>query len=446
MSDMARECGKVLGPVRARRTDVSIAAHAMRSSLDSLTGHKASFYHLAVGCVAAMAAAAAVPRSSAVSVLCGVVALAAFVSSPQLASALVSLASNRRSADIRRRVAARERRKRQWIAAGTPNGELDSSSASPRFAPSATAAVLAHLDEHGYAVVAGVARPHEVETAKQLLWNFLSSAAGMRRDEPETWTNGRFVAVGDPTNGIVGGNGFGQSRFCWFLRTLPLVKRVFSQIWGTDDLISSFDGGNVFRPYRCGDDRRSKRTNGGWWHVDQGRRRTGRHAVQGLVSLYDATASTGGLCVVPGSHRAHGELLSYAAMNDADYVVVPEPAINPALRGARLVTCKAGDLVLWDSRTIHCNTPAPAPDSRATDEGARELLRAVGYVCMTPRRWASAEAVRLRRRAFAAGVGSSHWPHDFRPSAPLEWLEGLDEASVSLALRQAEERVRELVG
>ena len=30
--------------------------------------------------------------------------------------------------------------------------------------------------------------------------------------------------------------------------------------------------------------------------------------VQGLVSLLDATDQTGGLCVIPGSHKHHDEL------------------------------------------------------------------------------------------------------------------------------------------
>jgi len=185
--------------------------------------------------------------------------------------------------------------------------------------------------------------------------------------------------------------------------------------------------------------------------VDQGRLKLGKHAVQGLVSLYDASSRTGGLCVVPGSHRAHRDLVSYAAMNDADYVAVPEPNFNPAVRGARLVSCNAGDLVLWDSRTVHCNTPSPDPQPSANDGAPEqdhcELLRAVGYVCMTPRRWASQDTLRMRRRAFAAKVGSTHWPHEFKPLANLECLKHVSEAQVARALEdECNPRVVELIG
>ena len=52
--------------------------------------------------------------------------------------------------------------------------------------------------------------------------------------------------------------------------------------------------------------------------------------------------------------------------------------------------CKAGDLVLWDSRTIHCNSPALKPPTTALGYRDDELLRAVVYTCMTPQHMATA--------------------------------------------------------
>jgi hypothetical protein len=49
----------------------------------------------------------------------------------------------------------------------------------------------------------------------------------------------------------------------------------------------------------------------------------------------------------------------------------------------KLVHCRAGDLVLWDSRTIHCNSPATAIEERKKDEPV-DLLRIVAYVSMSP--------------------------------------------------------------
>uniref|UniRef100_A0A7S3EZG5 Phytanoyl-CoA dioxygenase n=1 Tax=Haptolina ericina TaxID=156174 RepID=A0A7S3EZG5_9EUKA len=354
-------------------------------------------------------------------------------------NALASWRYARRQADIKRRVTERDRRVARWRAESLMPAALDCS-ACPRF-NATDPAMLAHLEQHGFAIVREVASAAEVAHAKSLLWEFLEEQAGMQRADARTWTNANFLSVGDPVNGIVSGNGFGHSRFCWFLRTLPMVRCAFEHIWCTTDLITSFDGGNIFRPSGHG---RSHRTNGGWWHVDQGRQKTGLHAVQGFVTLYDASSTTGGLCVVPGSHQVHADLMSYAAMNDQDYVAVPEPTINPTVRSGKLVSCKAGDLVLWDSRCIHCNTPRT--EARLEEQASDELLRAVGYICLTPRRLASRYMLRMRRRAFAAGIGSSHWPHEFVPNAPSGCLERLDDAQVEQVLALADPAARALVG
>lgn len=113
-----------------------------------------------------------------------------------------------------------------------------------------------------------VADVNEIEHAKDLLWEFLQDNAGMHRNDPKTWTNDNFSKIGSPTNGILFGNGFGQSDFQWYLRTLAQVKQSFAHIYGTalyspriymylstgnvtgtSELICSFDGGNVFRPW-----------------------------------------------------------------------------------------------------------------------------------------------------------------------------------------------------
>ena len=131
-----------------------------------------------------------------------------------------------------------------------------------------------------------------------------------------------------------------------------------------------------------------------------------------------------------------------------DFVAVPEPLINPVLRNGILVTCKAGDLVLWDSRTMHCNTPAIEPPSAANGYSESELLRAVVYVCMTPRRFASASTLSQRRRAALVGLGTTHWPHEFYPVADPACLNGVDEAALDEAARcgRISRERRDLIG
>jgi len=285
----------------------------------------------------------------------------------------------------------------------TPEEELKmlDTSPAPRFAVD-DPAWLVHLDREGFAVVAAVANDEELSQAENLLWEFLEKHTPWRRRANETWTDDGFESIGSVQNGLVNGAGMGHSDFLWHLRTLPKVRKAFEAIWNTTELIVSFDGANVFRPWHHG----FRKTVGGWWHVDQGKAKEGRHAVQGFVSLFPADGRTGGLTVVQRSHSRFAEVVEDQQNPNVDYCTVQpySPVLQELPR--RLVTCQAGDLVLWDSRTVHANAPAPEEPIASADK----LLRAVGYVCMTPASFAPADVRKGRRTAYEYRVSTSHWP------------------------------------
>jgi hypothetical protein len=147
---------------------------------------------------------------------------------------------------------------------------------------------------------------------------------------------------------------------------------------------------------------------------------TEKECVQGMVSLFDQTESTGGLVVVPDSHhlftaiterhasRARGHLVRLTGGWDDELLADTRPII---------VGCKAGDLILWDSRTVHCNSPALLKPN-VPAEGEVDLLRAVAYVCMVPRSKADRDVLRHRSQAVAGRITTSHWPQFFLPNHP----------------------------
>eukprot|EP01006_Ploeotia_vitrea_P009260 TRINITY_DN21765_c0_g1_i1.p1 TRINITY_DN21765_c0_g1~~TRINITY_DN21765_c0_g1_i1.p1 ORF type:complete len:326 (-),score=26.26 TRINITY_DN21765_c0_g1_i1:71-1048(-) len=280
------------------------------------------------------------------------------------------------------------------------------------------------LADNGYVVFGGVLSQDEICHAKNLLWKHLENEidedSEISRSDPTTWEPS-WDWPGDPQTGIIGHFGFGQSEFLWYLRGNKHVRNVFSQIWDTSDLITSFDGGNVFRPWAHN---KRLKTHGSWFHVDQNvTKAPDRESVQGLVTLYDATPDTGGLTVLPRSH------LQFKEFSERQDVVPQQPDFvmlgygDPVFTEcpAKLVTCKAGDLCLWDSRTVHCNSPGgtyPKNDNNTSTERTGpgvappgELLRAVGYVCMTPRSFATPQVLARRQQLFEKGATTSHWPH-----------------------------------
>lgn len=281
-----------------------------------------------------------------------------------------------------------------------------------------------YLEENGYVVFKEVATEEEIKKGRSLAWDFLEGLkTGIKREDPKTYDQGWPDPFG---KGIVAGDGVGQSEFLWFCRGLPKVQKIYSTIWETDSLITSFDGFCIMRPFEYNSKWKTK--DGKWYHLDQnGWYKPDRICVQGLLNFYEAGLEDGGLVVVPKSHtifssifksrpklRNTGDFIPLTFDRDfwtKDYKDANLKAIKPC--------AKPGDFLLWDSRTIHCNTPATK--ERPLPQNKGEILpprRLVAYVCMTPS-WRLNESIKSARiNAYRLGLTTSHWPEDcLTPSA-----------------------------
>ena len=147
-----------------------------------------------------------------------------------------------------------------------------------------------HLEENGYVVFKNVIPTEsQIDYIKNDIWSWLEQLnfphnKKIDRNDPETWHDGNWPS--DPDTGIVFGFGVGQTEFMWKCRSFPKVKKAFSTIWNTDDLITSFDGCNLYRPWKY---YKRWKTKGKWWHLDQNARRTesrGKQSIQGRFSFF----------------------------------------------------------------------------------------------------------------------------------------------------------------
>ncbi|CAF0891011.1 unnamed protein product [Rotaria sordida] len=264
------------------------------------------------------------------------------------------------------------------------NTQIDYTTPTPRFSVTNDNTLkngLAYLMENGYAVISDIMNQDEIIENKNLLWKFIENVSNgtIRRDDPETWSNGW---PSFSTHGVIAGHGIGQSDFLWNVRSNRKVKKVFTDMWNDQQLVVSFDGCGIFRDWRYNP---IWKTTGGWNHVDQNPKvKPDRCCVQGLISLTDQNEKTGGLIVYPRTHLRFTEL-SDVTKNSNDFVKVSDdhPIMNQGKTLGKLVHCRAGDLIVWDSRTVHCNSPAIAPEERNKDEPV-DLLRIVAYVSMSP--------------------------------------------------------------
>jgi hypothetical protein len=221
---------------------------------------------------------------------------------------------------------------------------------------------------------------------------------------------------------VVTSRGIGQSSFLWYLRGIPSVKKAFETIWETSHLLVSFDGCGIFRPPEYDE---NWMTEGGWYHIDQNVvKRVGRHSVQGFVNLIESGPDDGGLVVWPKSFsliqdhfarrrdldKKKGDFVSLRA-GDPFWKEAEEKKLRPIK-----INLDAGDLVMWDSRTVHCNCPAKIDEKKKREEVSDwNLRRLVAYICMTPASMVKDEQILNNRiNAVLNGVTTNHWPHEYK--------------------------------
>ena len=325
-----------------------------------------------------------------------------------------------------------------------------------------------YLSTNGFVVIAAAMPPLAVREARQLMWTDIDRLWPTARERSAHENEGGTPALklalpselstvphwmnvkGISKPGIV--PQLAQSAGAWAVRGAPLVRKAFAKIWNCQesDLITSMDCVILWRPW--GRDPENFRqpapprphTEG--MHLDQNPfTKPHLDTVQGMVPLRPVTDATGGLAVVPGSHRpeVHDALkqrhphLKYAG----DWCPLPrhEPLCRSEAR--LLVKANPGDLILWDARTVHggvvghgcvpsCRGTGIDPGERIVDSCINEaptrertererwrawkqdFVRMSVTVAMTERSRASADVLRLRREGFEAGISFNHTPHE----------------------------------
>jgi len=262
----------------------------------------------------------------------------------------------------------------------------------------------------GYCLLKSVASSEEVKLARDLLWQWLENqGTGIERSDPSTWTDEAWPK-GYKRYGTLKDEGAVHMPVNWYLRSLPGVREAFSNIYNTDDLIASFDGMIVWRPWWDMEDPGDRLPNSSGLHIDQNPfAKPGFQCVQGMLPLYPVNESVGGTVLVPRSHydeeqeRLKKEHPSWGKEVNLkrDYCVIkPKYKLQEK---AKLVLAEPGDLLLWDSRLVHAGSVGPGG-------GDVELARASFCVCLGPREKADRHVLERRKEALELGGHFSHWP------------------------------------
>jgi hypothetical protein len=171
----------------------------------------------------------------------------------------------------------------------------------------------------GFAIIKQVVTPDRAAyyRRKQIEW-LQSFGLGFDPNDESTWTSEHLPVS------FKGGMYFSycssHERFVWEARMEPKVQQVFQQLWGTDELLSSFDGMNITLP------RQKDLTWSPWPHCDQSPERKGMQCVQGLLNYQPNGPDDGGLIVMKGSSKLFDQFFAEKREQDDHEDKPPEEA------------------------------------------------------------------------------------------------------------------------
>jgi hypothetical protein len=274
------------------------------------------------------------------------------------------------------------------------------------------------------------------------------------RNDPSTYSKYLPRTV---EGGILPFYGSGHTSFMWYLRSHPSIQEVFATIHNTtrEELVSSLDG---IIAWIC-----TNPTNDcGWFHIDQNpMSKPEFESVQGLVNLLPVGMDTGGNVLVEKSHLffPHHYLEDRSSNqdnhqdnknddNDDNDGILPrlfykerlreingddwleiDPYDKELLDPANVISCMLGpgDIIIWDSRLVHCSYPATTREEREvansdSDGEVMKLLnnkhgfiRTAGLVNMIPRSKVSDQTRCQRIEAINRCRTLTHWVDKVAP-------------------------------
>jgi hypothetical protein len=103
------------------------------------------------------------------------------------------------------------------------------------------------------------------------------------------------------------------------------------------------------------------------------------------------------------------------------------------------ICCKKGDRVFWDSRSFHAGT-------NPVQGRLNPSFRCSGYLCYTPRAWATKANLKKKKKRFEERRTTSHWPHRPKVFPKSIWTRGPElEPSLKLEFDRQEDDPNKLV-
>ncbi|RAH57099.1 MFS transporter [Aspergillus piperis CBS 112811] len=259
----------------------------------------------------------------------------------------------------------------------------------------------------GYAVIKGVlSKERASEYQSEALTWLESFGLGFDRNDKSTWKKENLPQSWK--GGMYLHFSAAHEKYVWDVRCEPGVIAPFAKLWGTDELVVSFDTVNITLPQSIVGTYDSQP----WPHCDQAPERKGLVCVQGIVNLSNAGPDDGGLIVMKGSAPLFDQFFEenpvtgptpWRTAKHKDFHPFSDKDLDwYRERGCELikVCAEPGDLILWDSRQMHW-----------AQFGTSDVVRTIVYATYTPAAWMSEEDREKKKELFEGYETTTHWPH-----------------------------------
>mgnify|MGYP001296763687 CR=1 FL=1 len=268
------------------------------------------------------------------------------------------------------------------------------------------------IEKYGVAIVPDVLNEKELINMRIGMWDYLEHISQkfetpINRDKEETWKE--FLKLYPKHAMLLQNCQVGHAQFIWDIRQNSKIVDIFSEIWECPkgDLLTSFDGASFHFPPELSNRGWFRKL---WYHTDQSYLRPNFECIQSWVTGYDVNEGDATLSFMEGSNKYHKEFQETFNIQDkTDWFRIEEEEQMEFYRSKGCkdmkITCPAGSMVLWDSRTIHCGTEPYKTERKKIN------IREVVYICMTPRSLSNDRILDKRKKAFEEMRMTNHWPH-----------------------------------
>jgi hypothetical protein len=263
------------------------------------------------------------------------------------------------------------------------------------------------LEQYGVAIIPHVLNKQECQTMLDGMWQSFEHITQQWEKPIQKNNYDSFKLLYPLHNQLYQRYTLTHSQYYWDIRQNEKIVDLFSTLWevNNEDLLVSFDGLSFCLPPEI-----TKRGwhHKDWLHTDQSFTNNQLTSIQSWVTALDINKGDATLTFLEKSHLYHEQFSKHFKITDkSDWYKLNEKELDFYKQlgcEKKAISCPAGSMVFWDSRTIHAGqNPIKGREHAHT--------RCIVYLCYTPRIKSTPSQLKKKQKAFEELRTTNHCPH-----------------------------------